>query len=279
MTAFTTRFAPSPTGLLHRGHAFSALTAHDAARAANGVFLLRIEDIDATRCRPAFEAAIFEDLAWLGLTWELPVRRQSEHLAEYQAAIDRLAARGLLYRCFRTRREIAEAIASAPHGAMETWRGAPLPADEEARRLAAGEAFAWRLSLEAALAQAGPLTFMEEGSGPNGERGAITARPELGGDVVLARRDVGVAYHLAVTLDDALQGVTHVIRGQDLFEATHVQRLLQALLGLPTPVYRHHRLLTGPDGKRYAKRDHAQTLAELRAAGVTPQQLRAEMGL
>ncbi|MFZ3006512.1 MAG: tRNA glutamyl-Q(34) synthetase GluQRS [Phenylobacterium sp.] len=279
MTAFTTRFAPSPTGLLHRGHAFSALAAHDAARAANGVFLLRIEDIDATRCRPAFEAAIFEDLVWLGLTWELPVRRQSEHLAEYRAAIDRLAARGLLYRCFRTRREIAEAIASAPHGAMETWRGPPLPADEEARRLAAGEAFAWRLSLEAALAQAGPLTFMEEGSGPNGERGAIAARPELGGDVVLARRDVGVAYHLAVTLDDALQGVTHVIRGQDLFEATHVQRLLQALLGLPTPVYRHHRLLTGPDGKRYAKRDHAQTLAELRAAGVTPQQLRAEMGL
>lgn len=279
MTApFTTRFAPSPTGLLHRGHAFSALTAHDAARAANGAFLLRIEDIDATRCRPAFEAAIFKDLAWLGLTWEQPVRRQSEHLAEYQAAIETLAARGLLYRCFRTRRQIAEAIASAPHGAMETWRGAPLPADEEARRLAAGEAFAWRLSLEAALAQAGPLTFVEEGSGPNGERGAITARPELGGDVVLARRDVGVAYHLAVTLDDALQGVTHVIRGQDLFEATHVQRLLQALLGLPTPVYRHHRLLTGPDGKRYAKRDHAQTLADLRAAEVTPQHLRAEMG-
>ena len=276
---FTTRFAPSPTGLLHRGHAFSALTAHDAARAANGAFLLRIEDIDATRCRPAFEAAIFEDLAWLGLTWEQPVRRQSEHLAEYQAALEGLAARGLLYRCFRTRRQIAEAIASAPHGAMETWRGAPLSARDEAARLAAGEAFAWRLSLDAALATVGPLTFVEEGSGPDGETGLITARPELGGDVVLARRDVGVAYHLAVTLDDALQGVTHVIRGQDLFEATHVQRLLQALLGLPTPVYRHHRLLTGPDGKRYAKRDHAQTLAELRAAGVTPQALRAEMGL
>ncbi len=276
---FTTRFAPSPTGLLHRGHAFSALTAHDAARAANGAFLLRIEDIDATRCRPAFEAAIFEDLAWLGLTWEQPVRRQSEHLPEYQAALEGLAARGLLYRCFRTRRQIAEAIASAPHGAMETWRGAPLSARDEAARLAAGEAFAWRLSLDAASAVVGPLTFLEEGSGPDGETGLITARPELGGDVVLARRDVGVAYHLAVTLDDALQGVTHVIRGQDLFEATHVQRLLQALLGLPTPVYRHHRLLTGPDGKRYAKRDHAQTLAELRAAGVTPQALRAEMGL
>lgn len=280
MTApFITRFAPSPTGLLHRGHAFSAFTAHDAARAAGGRFLLRIEDIDATRCRPAFEAAIHQDLAWLGLEWEQPVRRQSEHLAEYQAAIEALAARGLLYRCFRTRKEIADAIASAPHGAMEIWRGSPLPAAEEARRLAAGESFAWRLSLDAALPQAGPLTFLEEGAGPNGETGVITARPELGGDVVLARRDVGVAYHLAVTLDDALQGVTHVIRGQDLFEATHVQRLLQALLDLPTPVYRHHRLLTGPDGKRYAKRDRAQTLAELRAAGVTPQQLRAEMGL
>ncbi|MDP3632013.1 tRNA glutamyl-Q(34) synthetase GluQRS [Phenylobacterium sp.] len=280
MTApFTTRFAPSPTGLLHRGHAFSALTAHDAARAAGGRFLLRIEDIDATRCRPAFETAIYEDLAWLGLEWEQPARRQSEHLTEYQAAIERLAERGLLYRCFRTRKEIAEAIASAPHGTMDTWRGSPLPSDEEARRLAAGETFAWRLSLDAALAQAGPLTFTEEGSGPNGETGLIPARPELGGDVVLARRDVGVAYHLAVTLDDALQGVTHVIRGQDLFEATHVQRLLQALLDLPTPVYRHHRLLTGPDGKRYAKRDHAQTLAELRTAGVTPEQLRAEMGL
>ena len=264
---------------MHRGHAFSALTAHDAARAAGGRFLLRIEDIDATRCRPEFETAIYEDLAWLGLEWEQPVRRQSEHLPEYQAAIGRLAERGLLYRCFRTRKEIAEAIASAPHGTMDTWRGSPLPSDQEARRLAAGEAFAWRLSLDAALAQAGPLTFTEEGSGPNGETGLIPARPELGGDVVLARRDVGVAYHLAATLDDALQGVTHVIRGQDLFEATHVQRLLQALLDLPTPVYRHHRLLTGPDGKRYAKRDHAQTLAELRTAGVTPQQLRAEMGL
>ena len=280
MTApFTTRFAPSPTGLLHRGHAFSALAAHDAARAANGRFLLRIEDIDATRCRPEFEAAIHEDLAWLGLEWEQPVRRQSEHLAEYQAAIETLAARGLLYRCFRTRKEIAQAIASAPHEPMDTWRGFPLPADEEVRRLAAGEAFAWRLSLEAALAEVGALTFDEEGSGPNGETGVIAARPELGGDVVLARRDVGVAYHLAVTLDDARQRVTHVIRGQDLFEATHVQRLLQALLGLPTPVYRHHRLLTGPDGKRYAKRDNAQTLAQLRASGVTPQALRAEMGL
>lgn len=277
--AFVTRFAPSPTGRLHRGHAFSALTAWRAAREAGGRFLLRIEDIDPTRCKPEFEDAILEDLTWLGLDWDGPVRRQSEHLADYGAVIDDLKGRGLLYRCFRTRKEIAEAIASAPHGTMDTWRGSPLPSDEEARRLAAGETFAWRLSLDAALAQAGPLTFTEEGSGPNGETGLIPARPELGGDVVLARRDVGVAYHLAVTLDDALQGVTHVIRGQDLFEATHVQRLLQALLDLPTPVYRHHRLLTGPDGKRYAKRDQSLTLAALREAGVSPADIRARIGL
>ncbi|MDP3852610.1 tRNA glutamyl-Q(34) synthetase GluQRS [Phenylobacterium sp.] len=273
---FVTRFAPSPTGLLHRGHAFSALTAHAAARAAGGRFILRIEDIDATRCRPQFEAAILEDLAWLGLAWEQPVRRQSEHLADYQAALERLTARGLTYRCFRTRREIAADIARAPHGAMEIWRGGPLPQDEEAARLAAGEAFAWRLSLDAAeraLGGFGSLDFLEESQGRR-----IPADPGLGGDVVLARKDVGVAYHLAVVVDDALQGINHVIRGADLFEATHVQRLLQALLDLPAPVYRHHALLSGPDGRRYAKRDRAQTLAELRAGGMTPQALRRELG-
>jgi glutamyl-Q tRNA(Asp) synthetase len=278
---FVTRFAPSPTGLLHRGHAFSALTAHEAARGAGGRFLLRIEDIDRTRCRPEYEAAIFEDLAWLGIDWETPVRRQSDHMADYRAALDRLASRGLVYRCFRTRREIAEVIEAAPHGAMEAWRGSPLPLDEERRRLEAGDAYAWRLSLEAAERELGgfaDLTFVEDGEGPAGERGVIAARPALGGDVVLARKDVGVAYHLAAVHDDALQGVTHVIRGQDLFEATHVQRLLQALLELPTPVYRHHRLLTGPDGKRFAKRDGAQTLRSLREAGMTAAQLRAEMG-
>ena len=278
---FVTRFAPSPTGLLHRGHAFSALTAHRAARDVGGRFLLRIEDIDRTRCRPEYEAAIFEDLAWLGLDWETPVRRQSDHMAEYGAVIGDLAERGLLYRCFRTRREIAEAIEAAPHGTMEAWRGSPLPPDEEQRRLAAGDAYAWRLSLDAAERALGGidnLTFVEEGQGPDGERGVIAARPELGGDVVLARKDVGVAYHLAVAHDDALQGVTHVVRGQDLFEATHVQRLLQAILGLPTPTYRHHRLLTGPDGKRFAKRDGAQTLRSLREAGMTAPELRAEMG-
>ncbi|HEX7885458.1 MAG TPA: tRNA glutamyl-Q(34) synthetase GluQRS [Phenylobacterium sp.] len=272
---FVTRFAPSPTGDLHRGHAFSALTAFAAARATGGRFILRIEDIDTTRCRPQFEAGIYEDLAWLGVAWETPVRRQSAQLDDYQAALDRLQADGLLYRCFRTRKEVAAAVLSAPHGAMETFRGQPLPADEEARRLAAGEPFAWRLSLDAAarkLGGFGGLGFVEDGEG------AIAARPQLGGDVVLARKDVGIAYHLAVTVDDALQGVTHVIRGRDLFEATHVQRLLQALLGLPTPLYRHHALLVGPDGRRFAKRDRAETLRSLRERGMAGADLRKELG-
>jgi glutamyl-Q tRNA(Asp) synthetase len=281
VVGFVTRFAPSPTGLLHRGHAFSALTAHEAARAAGGRFLLRIEDIDPTRCRPGFESAVYADLGWLGLDWERPVRRQSEHLDDYAQAIRSLAERGLLYRCFRTRREIADEIGRAPHGALEVFRGGPLPVPEERRRLVAGEAYAWRLSLDAAAAALGGLdnlSFVEEGEGPGGEHGVIAARPQIGGDVVLARKDAGVAYHLAVVLDDALQEISHVIRGQDLFEAAHVQRLLQALLGLPTPVYRHHRLLTGPDGKRYAKRDRAETLAEIRAAGTPAQALRRELG-
>jgi glutamyl-Q tRNA(Asp) synthetase len=272
---FVTRFAPSPTGYLHRGHAFSALTAYEAARAAGGRFLLRIEDIDVTRSRPEFETAIYEDLAWLGIEWETPVRRQSDHLDDYQTALAALTADRLTYRCFRTRKEIVQQAAAAPHGSVEAFRGGLLPPDEEARRLAAGEPFAWRLSLDAAeQALAGRrLTFRDE------DAGVIEADPALsGGDVVLARKDVGVAYHLAVVVDDALQGVTHVIRGEDLFEATHVQRLLQALLDLPTPVYRHHRLLTGPDGKRFAKRDRAETLRELRARGVSPDDLRREMG-
>lgn len=278
--SFTTRFAPSPTGYLHRGHAFSALTAFQAAREAGGRFVLRIEDIDATRSRPEYEAAILEDLAWLGLAWEQPVRRQSEHLADYHAAIEALRERGLVYRCFKTRKELD--IGRAPHEPAVPYRGAPLPADEEAERLSRGEAFAWRLSLDAAQTALGgfaDLAFVEEGAGPGAETGLVAARPETAGDIVLARKDVGVAYHLAVVLDDALQGITHVIRGVDLFEAAHIQRLLQALLDLPTPTYHHHRLLLGPDGKRYAKRDKAQTLRELRAAGVTPRDLLAEMGL
>lgn len=282
-STFTTRFAPSPTGSLHRGHAFSALTAFQAAQDAGGRFLLRIEDIDAERCRPAFEAAIHEDLAWLGLEWETPVRRQSEHMADYRAALESLRARGLVYRCFRTRAEAAAEIGRAPHGAEPApFRGEPLPADEEAARLTRGEPFAWRLSLDAAKAALGPawddLAFVEQGAGPNGETGRVKAEPERAGDVILARKDLGVSYHLAVVVDDAIQGVTHVIRGSDLFEAAHVQRLIQALLGLPTPAYRHHRLLLRPDGKRFAKRDTAETLREIRASGVSADELRRQLG-
>ena len=286
--SFTTRFAPSPTGYLHKGHAFSALTAFAAARSAGGRFILRIEDIDATRVRPDYDAAIMEDLAWLGLTWETPVRRQSAHLDDYRAALERLDRAGLVYRCFRTRREVLDEIARAPHGPGEgplgqVFRGARLPAEEEARRLEAGAPYAWRLSLDAARRALGEtawagLGFVEQGGGPAGERGRIKARPEGAGDVVLARKDVGVAYHLAVTVDDALQGITHVIRGQDLFEAAHIQRLLQVLLDLPEPVYRHHRLLTTDDGRRLAKRDQAETLRDSRARGGSAEALRAELG-
>ncbi|WP_122464895.1 tRNA glutamyl-Q(34) synthetase GluQRS [Brevundimonas lutea] len=277
-----TRFAPSPTGRLHKGHAFSALTAWQAAREAGGRFLLRIEDIDPIRCRPEFEDAILEDLAWLGIDWDGPVRRQSDHLGDYAAAIDDLRARGLLYRCFRTRKDILDAIGDAPHGALEAARPGPHPADEEASLLAQGRPFAWRLSLDRAREVLGEaawssLSFVEEGAGPDGETGRIPARPETAGDVVLARKDAAVAYHLACVHDDALQGVTHVIRGQDLFEATHIQVLIQTLMGWPIPTYRHHRLLTGPDGRRYAKRDQSVTLAEMRAAGVTAADLRAEL--
>lgn len=280
---FATRFAPSPTGRLHKGHAFSALTAWSAAKAAGGRFLLRIEDIDPTRCRPEHEAAILEDLAWLGLDWETPVRRQSDHLSDYAAAIEALKARDLLYRCFRTRKEILDRIGDAPHGASEAVRPGPHPAEEEARFLAQGRPFAWRLSLDRARETLGEATwaglvFIEQGAGPDGETGVVPVRPETAGDVVLGRKDAGVAYHLAVTHDDALQGIHHVIRGQDLFEAAHVQRLIQALMGWPAPVYRHHRLLAGPDGRRYAKRDQSVTLAELRAGGMTAQALRAELG-
>ncbi|HEX8570178.1 MAG TPA: tRNA glutamyl-Q(34) synthetase GluQRS [Caulobacteraceae bacterium] len=285
--AFVTRFAPSPTGSLHKGHALSTLSAWSAALEAGGRFLLRIEDIDATRVRPEFEAAIYEDLAWLGLDWEQPVRRQSEHLDDYFAALERLRARGLVYRCFRTRREIAEAAASAPHAPGEgpegiVYTACALPEDEERAALDAGHPFAWRLSTAAAREALGAafdaVSFQEEGAGPSGETGLVPARADALGDVILARKDVGVAYHLAVVVDDALQGITHVVRGQDLFHATGVQRLLQVLLGLPEPRYRHHRLLLAPDGKRLSKRDRSETLRELRAAGVTPAQLRAELG-
>lgn len=283
MADFVTRFAPSPTGRLHRGHALSALTAWTAARAAGGRFLLRIEDIDPTRCRPAFEAGIVEDLTWLGLDRDGPVRRQSDHLAEYAAVVDVLDRRGLMYRCFRTRKEILDAIGDAPHGPVEAARPGPHAPDEEAALLAEGRAFAWRLSLDRAREALGDrawsqLAWTEEGAGPDGQRGLIPARPETAGDVVLARKDAGTAYHLAVTHDDALQGVTQVIRGHDLFEATHIQVLIQALMGWPMPRYRHHPLLLDASGRRLAKRDKAETLQSLRERGVPAAQVRAELG-
>jgi len=275
-----TRFAPSPTGNLHKGHAFSVLTAWNAARAAGGRFLLRIEDTDFTRCRPEYEAAIYEDLAWLGVDWETPVRRQSEHRAEYDIALGRLREMRVLYRCFRTRKELMALAGVAPHADNpndpHAFSYGPMPAPEEAERLASGEPFAWRLSLDAARDRLGPLdtlTWTEEVVRP----GLHHARPEQLGDMVVGRKDIGAGYIIASVVDDALQGVTHIIRGQDLIEVTSVQRVLQALLDLPTPVYRHHPLLLGPDGKRYAKRDRSVTLAELRASGMTAEALKAEL--
>jgi len=290
MSDFLTRFAPSPTGRLHLGHAFSALTAFEAARAAGGRCLLRIEDIDLTRCRPEYEQAIFEDLSWLGLDWPRPVRRQSAHFPDYAAVVSRLARDGLVYRCFKTRKEIAEAIASAPHQDGEgvenaVYRGPaePLSEIEEAERVRRGEAYAWRLSIARARDRLGSafdrLIFIEEGEGPSGEHGSVTADPGRLGDVILGRKDVGASYHVACVHDDALQGVSHVVRGRDLFGSTHLHRLLQVLLDLPTPRYRHHRLLTDETGKRFAKRDRALTLQALREAGETPASLRARMGL
>ncbi len=279
--SFVTRFAPSPTGLLHRGHAFSALTAWATARAAGGRFLLRIEDTDFTRCRPESETAILDDLAWLGLDWERPVRRQSEHRPEYDAALDRLRDMGVLYRCFRTRKELMALAGVARHGDdpadPRAFAGGPMTPDEEAALLAQGQAFAWRLSLSAARDRLGgfdALTWVEETADP----GVRAATPESLGDMVLGRKDIGAGYVIASVVDDALQGVTHVVRGEDLIETTSVQRVLQALLDLPTPVYRHHPLLLGPDGKRYAKRDGAVTLAALREAGVSAAALRSELG-
>ena len=279
--AFVTRFAPSPTGLLHKGHAFSALTAWTAARQAGGRFLLRIEDTDFTRCRPDYDAAIFDDLAWLGIDWETPVRRQSEHRPDYDAALDRLRAMGVLYRCFRTRKELMALAGAAPHADdpadAQAFSGGALSPDEEAARRADGQAFAWRLSLDAARARLGDpgrLTWIEETADP----GVKHATPETLGDMVMGRKDIGAGYVIASVVDDALQGVTHVVRGEDLIETTSIQRVLQALLDLPTPVYRHHRLLLGPDGKRYAKRDRSVTLAELRANGMTAETLKRDLG-
>ena len=267
-----TRFAPSPTGYLHLGHVRSAWEGWHAARAAGGRFLLRLEDIDTTRCRPEFADAILEDLAWLGLDWDGPVRRQSEHHDDYRAALFRLESMGLLYPCFCTRREIQAEIARAG-GAPQGDLGPPYPGicrrlgpAERAERRASAADYALRLDVGAALARTGPLEWIE------GER-RVAADPAALGDVVLARKEVPTSYHLAVTVDDAAEGVTHITRGVDLFAATHIHRLLQALLDLPTPRYRHHPLLTDASGRRLAKRDRALTIRAMRATGKTPAQV------
>lgn len=287
MPDFITRFAPSPTGLLHLGHAFSGLTAARAAKDAGGKFLLRIEDIDQTRCRPAFEQAIYDDLAWLGLSWEQPVRRQSDCFADYSEALQRLIDKGLVYRCFKTRTEILGEIARAPHLSPDgpegpLYIGAPLAEHEERSLLAEGAPFAWRLSVEAARMHLGArladLSFTEEALDPPHEQHTVKVRIDLFGDVVVARKDSGTSYHLAATHDDALQGVTHVIRGEDLRPVAHLHRLLQALLDWPAPVYRHHRLLTDESGRRLAKRDKSMTLQAMRESGATPQSVRARLG-
>lgn len=258
-----TRFAPSPTGYLHLGHAYAALI---AARAGER-FLLRIEDIDRGRCRPEFEDAIFEDMIWLGLRWETPVLRQSERSEAYRAALDELTARGLTYRCTCTRKDI-QAAGGAPHGDEGpaypgTCRGKPVQSDLP---------FALRLDAAKAAALAGPLSFIEHVQ-------AVAVDPLLLGDIVLARKEMPAAYHLAVVVDDAHQGVTLVTRGEDLLPATHVQRLLQVLLGLPEPAYAHHKLILAEDGRKFSKRDASVTLRDLRARGVTPLELRQRFGM
>jgi len=276
------RFAPSPNGFLHLGHALSALINFDLARSSGGRFLLRIEDIDAARCRPEYEAAIYQDLAWLGLTWEQPVRRQSAHTGAYRAALERLQREGLVYPSFETRGEIARFAGAAaprdPDGAP-LYSGSMLGREEDARRAAAGAPFALRLAMTAALARTGPLTWIESGVDPRQETSEIVANPEAWGDVVLARKELDTSYHLAVVVDDAAQGVTDVVRGQDLFAATGVHRVLQTLLGLPMPVYRHHRLVLDDDGHKLSKSSRSTALRELRAQGVSPGAIRHMVGL
>ncbi|WP_407187106.1 tRNA glutamyl-Q(34) synthetase GluQRS [Bradyrhizobium centrosematis] len=280
MTPPVFRFAPSPNGFLHLGHAYSALFNFDRARETGGRLLLRIEDIDATRCRPEFEAAIYEDLAWLGIDWETPVRRQSEHLADYRAALEKLSALGLVYPTFESRAEIARLVAAREAGGK--WPrdpdGAPLypgdskslPTDERARLLASGAPYALRLDMAAACRRVGGLSWNELGEGPDGERGTVPARPEAWGDVILARKETPTSYHLSVVVDDALQGISEIVRGQDLFHATAVHRLLQVVLGLPEPVYRHHRLICDGEGRKLSKSSGSTGLRALRAAGATP---------
>ena len=287
MTPPVFRFAPSPNGHLHLGHALSALSNFDLARAAGGRFLLRIEDIDAARCRPDYEQAIYEDLAWLGITWEEPVRRQSAHFDDYRAVLARLDALGLVYPSFESRGEIARLVAERETHA--SWPrdpdGAPLyPGDalslapaERRRRMETGVPYALRLDMAAAIARTGALTWSETDA--DSRAGSVTAAAQMWGDVVLARKDMPTSYHLAVVVDDARQGVTDVVRGQDLFWSTSVHRVLQALFGLPAPTYHHHRLILDAEGKKLSKSTRATALRSLRESGATAADIRRMVGL
>ena len=291
MTLLTFRFAPSPNGELHLGHAYSALLNQKLARAAGGRLLLRIEDVDTTRCTPEFEAGIFRDLQWLGLDWEEPVRRQSEHFADYRTVLDGLIREELVYPAFMSRGEIRAFIADSEkrgRGWPRDPDGVPLypaadkalPMKERKRRIAEGAPFAWRLDVGAAMARVGKdlswAEFIDETL--SGTR-RVEARPQEWGDVIVARREIPTSYHLAVIVDDALQGVSHVVRGQDLFSATGVQRLLQQVLGLPQPGYFHHRLVLGPDGRKLSKSFKDTGLAALQLAGASPDDVRRLVGL
>jgi len=278
-----TRFAPSPSGYLHLGHAASAAKAFDFAKEHGGTCLLRIEDIDTTRCKPEFEQAIYEDLAWLGFEWPTsgrfgPVRRQTDHLTDYASVIDKLRDMELVYRCFKSRKEIEADIESHPHYPGEPYTGPheAMDAGLEQELISAGKPFSWRLSLFRAQEYLGRqynrLTFVD-----NGEK--IRALPAILGDVILARKDIGTSYHIACCHDDAVQGVTDIVRGTDLLESTHIHRLLQELMGWPVPRYHHHALLVGSDGKRYAKRDKSLAIRAMRQSGATPKNILAQAGV
>ncbi len=283
------RFAPSPNGYLHLGHALSALINAEMAAAAGGRLLLRIDDIDATRCRPEYEAAIYEDMAWLGLTWEQPVWRQSEHTEEYRAALARLGALGLVYPSFESRAEIAMMVTGRdarghwprdPDGApLYPGNAKALSAADRRRRIEAGEPYALRLDMTAALARFPAVTWAESGAGPHGKTGTVGTDPAAWGDVVLARKDAPASYHLAVVVDDAAHAVTDVVRGADLFHTTSVHRLLQALLGLPEPRYHHHRLILDANGRKLSKSTASTGLRELRAGGASAADIRHRVGL
>ncbi|MFC6488225.1 tRNA glutamyl-Q(34) synthetase GluQRS [Nitratireductor sp. GCM10026969] len=291
MTSPVFRFAPSSNGALHLGHAYSALLNFAMARAAGGRFLLRIEDIDVTRCTPELEQAIYRDLAWLGLEWEEPVRRQSENFDDYAQALERLVDAEIVYPSFMSRGEARAYVAEAEADGSAWPRdpdGAPLfpPVDrqhseaERRRRMDAGDPFAWRFDMKAAASHVGqPLFWEESGAGPDGDTGRVSARPELWGDVVIARKEMPASYHLAVVVDDALQGITHVVRGRDLFHATAVHRLLQELLGLPVPAYHHHALVLDEDGRKLSKSRGDTGIAALRSAGTSPGDILRMVGL